>query len=326
MIPLSELSKNPLVTYVLATYNRPDDLTEAMESILDQEYSPIEIVVVSSSTDRTSGMFTDGGRFDRDGIRYLHYSERMGVPKARNIGYENSRGEVIATIDDDAVLADSGATTEIVSQFRTHDDVGVLAFQSRGFQTDEPILWEIPSPPDFQLPPPKQRMSTFCGVGNAIRRSVLETVGLFAEDFVYAFEEQDLSMRIIDAGYDILYVPSVVVYHKQSSKARLPDTETQQRRIENRIKIAIRNLPLRYVVLTTLIWSIYGFVRTAPNPLLMVTVYRRLYERRAELCAERDVISAKTIALLKARSTLLFGWWYGPHPRRFLENPKRLTW
>lgn len=325
---MDETSEPERVSFVIATYNRREDLEDAVESVIEQEYRPIEIVIVSNSTESEAELFEDGGRFADEPVRYLHFPERMGVPKARNVGYEHASGTYVITIDDDAILGDPKVADRVVSTFDQHDDdVAVLAFQSLSYYTGEPRLHEIPSPPDFELPPTTQmRVSAFCGVGNAIRRSVVTELGGFADDFVYGFEEQDLSIRLFNAGYDILYVPSVVVYHKESSKGRLADAETRMHRIENRMRIAIRNLPRRYVVLTILLYSVYALVVTRLHPGPLLQVYRRLFAQRNELLAQRSVISAETIARLKSRSSLLFAWWYGPHPRRFLTNPNRLRW
>lgn len=326
--PLPVVNDAPLVSYVIATYNRLDDLADAIDSVLEQEYEPLEVVVVSSSTDHTRTLFEAGGRYDDERVHYHEYDERMGVPEARNIGYEHATGDVLVTIDDDAMLADPGSTAEIVSLFRAHDDVGVLAFQSKSDETKKPILMEIPDPPGVRQPRPddQYRASSFCGVGNAIRRDVLDEVGPFAADFVYGFEEHDFSLRLLDAGYDILYAPSVVVYHKKTPKGRLPETETRERQIENRIKLTVRNLPWRYVVFTTLVWSVYAVVTDRFRVGSLRRILRALYDQRRDLLAQRHVVEPRTIRELKSRSAMLYCWWFGPDPRRIIANPDRLTW
>ncbi|MFC6825108.1 glycosyltransferase family 2 protein [Halopelagius fulvigenes] len=319
--------RNPLVSFVLATYNRPTDLAEAIESILAQQYEPFEVVVVSSSTDETSELFADGGRFDGKDVYYHEFDERMGVPKARNIGFELASGDIFVTIDDDAVLGDPDATSRLVSLFGEHEDVGVVAFRSRSYETGGPILMEIPDPPDIRMSSNEQyRASSFCGVGNAIRSELLDDVGAYPPDFVYGFEEHDLSLRLLDAGWDILYAPSVEVYHKQTPKARLPSAETRERQIANRIRLAVRNLPWRYVVFTTLVWSVYAVVTAQFRLAPLRRILGSLYDERDALLAERDVIDRRTIELLKSRGTMLYAWWYGPDPRRVLANPDRLLW
>ncbi|WP_224447665.1 glycosyltransferase family 2 protein [Haloprofundus salilacus] len=323
--------KKPLVSYVIVTYNRADDLESAVESVLAQKYRPLELVVVSNSTDVVpeQELFGDGGRFDEQNIHYHHIPERMGVPGARNAGFDYADGDIVITLDDDAIIADAAATDVAVSLFDEHDDVGAIAFQCRNYHTRAVKSNETPNPPRFDLTPLSQyRATNFVGVGNAIRRSVLETVGGYPEDFVYGFEEMDLSLRIHDTGYDILYTPSVVVYHKKSPAARISDTETQERMVENRMKVAIRNLPGRYVVCSFLIWSVYAVWLTGQISSLW-NIYRRLYERRTDLRDHRRVVSSQTIARIKSRNTMLFAWWYGPHPMRIFGpngELERLTW
>lgn len=326
---MSETGEGPLVSYVVATYNRRDDLTDAIESILEQNYDDLEIVVVSSSTDDTPELFADGGQFDDERTTHLHFSERMGVPRARNIGYEHASGEILVTIDDDAVLRNPDATDEMVSLFAYHEDVGALAFQCRNYYTDEVNPHETPDPPDFDTTMAEQyRATNFVGVGNAIRRSALEVTGTYPSSFRYGFEEMDLSFRLHDNGYDILYTPAVVVHHKKSPEGRIPDVETKERLAGNRIKLAIRNLPLRYVVVTTLLWSAYVVVITR-SPSSLLDVFRRLREEKDDLLAARSVVSPDTIRRIKSRKTMLFFWWYGPHPRRIFGpggNFDRLFW
>lgn len=326
---MSVIGESPLVSYVIATYNRRDDLSEAITSILDQNYDNVEIIVVSSSTDDTPKMFEKGGRFDDDDITHLHFSERMGVPRARNIGFEHASGEILVTIDDDAVLEAPEATEKMVSLFREHEDVGVLAFQCRNYYTGEVNPHETPDPPDFDMTMSQRyRATNFVGVGNAIRKSALEVTGMYPSNFQYGFEEMDLSFRVHESGYDILYIPDIVVRHKKSPEGRIPDTETKERLAGNRIKLAIRNLPWRYVVVTTLIWSAYVVLLTRSISSLF-NVFRRMYEEKADLLEARSVVSASTIERIKSRKTMLYFWWYGPHPRRIFGSDgdlDRLFW
>lgn len=324
-----DATDGPLVSFVIATYNRPGDLAEAIQSVLHQSYERIEVVVVSDSTDRTAAMFEGGARFDREEISYHHFDERMGAPRAKNRGLERAAGDVVVQLDDDAILAEPSATERMLQLFSEHEDVGVLAFQSRDYYTGEVKYDETPDPPEFDMTPLETyRATNFVGLGVAFRRAALDEAGLYPDDFVYGFEEMDLSFRVHDTGYDILYTPSVVVYHKKSPEGRISDVETKERLAENRINMALRNLPWRYVFFTTLIYSVYVVLLTRQLSSLG-RMYRRLYEKRLAVVEDRQVVSGETLARIKSRKTMLFGWWYGPHPGRILGSHgdvRRLTW
>lgn len=326
---VSSRNSTPLVSYVLATYGRPDELEEAIDSILDQDYPRLELIVVGQTSERLIRLFEDGQKFDEEWITYHGFPDRKGPAHAKNVGIRLTGGQVIVHIDDDATIADSDATGRVVSLLQSEDDVGVLAFQSRNYDTGEIIPNEIPDPPDFETPPSQQYRTTFyTGVGTAFRREALDAAGLYPENFEYGFEEEDLAIRILDSGYDVLYAPSIVVYHKKSPNARRPTLEMLELQIENRIRIAIRNLPWRYVLFTTIIWSIYGLLKTRQISSLS-RIFHRLFKQKREILGERNVIDDSTIKLLKSRSSQLFFWWYGPDPRRILGkggDPGRLNW
>ncbi|MEK7551112.1 MAG: glycosyltransferase family 2 protein [Patescibacteria group bacterium] len=50
-----------------------------------------------------------------------------------------------------------------------------------------------------------------------VKRDVLETVGLFNENFFLYYEDADLSMRIKDKGFKILYEPKAILWHKNAA-------------------------------------------------------------------------------------------------------------
>ncbi|MDY6945264.1 MAG: glycosyltransferase family A protein [Pseudomonadota bacterium] len=88
---------NPLVSVIIPTYNRAALLREAVESALQQTYSPIEVVVVDDgSTDDTGAVMQEFGE-------RIRYSRRPngGVNAARNVGIKQAKGQFLAFLDSD---------------------------------------------------------------------------------------------------------------------------------------------------------------------------------------------------------------------------------
>ncbi len=88
----------PFVSVIIPTYNRKEFLREAVQSVLEQTFQDLELIVVDDgSTDGTWEMLERefGGR-----IRYI-YQENQGPSAARNRGVEASCGEWIAFLDSD---------------------------------------------------------------------------------------------------------------------------------------------------------------------------------------------------------------------------------
>lgn len=301
----TEQAESPLVSVVVATYNRKDDLVEALESVFAQTYDPVEVVVVSNATDGTSDLFDDGARYDRPGVRYVHDEGRMGVAEARNVGYRHAEGEIYVTIDDDAVFTDTDALATVAEAFAERPELGALAFRSVDYETGETPTAEFPHR-NNDLPFDEPFETTyFIGVGNALRASALDEVGLYP-DFRYSGEELDLSFRLLDGGYRIWYCPDVVVRHKRVQSGRFADTQVLKWTLENRIRVSIRYLPWRYVLGSTLLWTGYALYLAGFDPRPVLGAHASVLTSLTGLLRERSVLGAETVSHLREHDGRLY--------------------
>lgn len=103
----------PLVSVLMPAHNAEQTIAEAVESILQQTYCNVELVVVNDgSTDGTATVLATYG----DRIRVAHQSN-MGLASARNAGCRLARGEFIALMDaDDRCLPNRIAVQIAVAQ------------------------------------------------------------------------------------------------------------------------------------------------------------------------------------------------------------------
>ena len=87
----------PLVSVIIPTYNRKDNLIEAIESVFAQTYPNYEVIVVDDGS-------SDGTKEKLQEIRkklvYIHQNN-SGVSTARNKGILSSKGDYIALLDSD---------------------------------------------------------------------------------------------------------------------------------------------------------------------------------------------------------------------------------
>jgi len=87
------------ISVIIPVYNRPAFVQEAIQSVLDQSWSNIEIIVVNDgSTDDTPLVLESFG----DKIRIIH-QENKGVSAARNTGINHSESKWIAFLDSDDI-------------------------------------------------------------------------------------------------------------------------------------------------------------------------------------------------------------------------------
>lgn len=87
----------PEVSVIIPTYNRASFLKEAIESVLNQEYSDFELIIIDDgSTDSTRKIIEQ-----YEGKLRYYYQPHKGVSPARNAGLRLARGNFIAFLDSD---------------------------------------------------------------------------------------------------------------------------------------------------------------------------------------------------------------------------------
>lgn len=101
---VNQIMFKPTVSIIISTYNRKDSVRKAIESVLNQTYPDIEIIVVDDcSTDGTYEELTVE-YLDHEKVTILTLPENSGGPaKPRNLGILESKGEIIGFLDDDNV-------------------------------------------------------------------------------------------------------------------------------------------------------------------------------------------------------------------------------
>ena len=120
---------NPRVSVVIPTFNRADDLSQALNAIVSQSIVPFEVIVVDDSLDdktkklleAMSGAFSDRGST----LRYVKNPRERGVGISRNVGIETAQGDIVQFTDDDVILQ-PGFFETVLKVYRNHPDaVGV---------------------------------------------------------------------------------------------------------------------------------------------------------------------------------------------------------
>lgn len=113
-----------IVSVVIPTYNRVNVLPRAIDSVLNQTYPYLELIVVDdASTDATTSVVED---YDDPRIEYIRHDENRGGSAARNTGIEAARGEFVSFLDDDDEWRPGKLDTQLRAYDRADPAVGVV--------------------------------------------------------------------------------------------------------------------------------------------------------------------------------------------------------
>lgn len=298
---MKNIYENYLFSVVIITYGRRKELIPCLESVIKQTYKNFEIILIDNNKDKniSNYILEEVLKLNDQRIYYFKAGKNLGVTGGRNYGIKKAKGDVLVFIDDDAFLESISTFKKIYERMTQNDKTGVLSFKIVNYYTKKIEKKTFPHR-NKKLNPDKEFETTyFLGGGCAIKKEVFDKVGLYSEDFFYGMEELDLSFKIINAGYRIFYFPAVIVFHKKSPEGRLKNKEMWQKTLENRIKVAIRNLPWRYVFISSFIWMGKVFLETRGDVRVIFTTLKNLIKNKEKLKRGRIVIGSQTIKRLK---------------------------
>lgn len=208
----------PTVSVVIPAYNAERFLAEAIESVLAQEYEPIEIIVVDDGS-------TDGTAAVAQGYAHAVTCVRQpngGIGAARNRGVEAASGELLAFLDADDLWAPGRLRRQVEALGRDPAPDIVLgiaeAFVTPGYAGT--FVHEVPPPGPGYL-----------AGAMLVRRETFGRVGPFATDLKVG-EFIDWYARATDLGLTTTVIPDVVL------RRRLHDSNTGIRERDSRLDYA----------------------------------------------------------------------------------------
>jgi GT2 family glycosyltransferase len=227
----------PKLSVIIVNWNRADDVTRAVQHLggLNGLCSDI-IVVDNGSTDDSVERLRALGS-----IRLVTASANLGPAGARNLGIEAARNKYLFFLDSDAVLGKL-SIARMVARMDADPKVGIIGCRIINGHTRRLDQWIYP---ESAATHERQEFQTysFSAAGALVRAEALRKSGGFWDDLFIYNEEVDLSIRVIRAGYRILYWPDSKVFHYPATQGRLPSGIYWYYQIRNWIWIFYRYYP-----------------------------------------------------------------------------------
>lgn len=215
----------PKISVIIVSWNRRDDLAVALASLRNQNYPCLEIIVVDNgSTDGTVEMLRAGGY----GPLTLYRADRnLGASVARNIGLRLAAGDLAAFMDSDAELLGENVLQDLTRRLLADSKLGAVGpaiyldadckdpwflggYYIRGLYCDQ-----VRAKKDWLDP---EYLSTCFSIW---RKPLVDKLGGFDPALPYGFEDNDLSWRVLKAGYKLAVDPDVRVRHHLSQASRI---------------------------------------------------------------------------------------------------------
>ena len=220
--------KKGLVSIVLPTRNRKEDLIKLINSIKANTYKNVEIIIedidsTDGSKEAIEELFPD--------VIFMENKLNIGPAKAMNNCIKKSKGEFILRLDNDIIIEKDvienlinvlesdgkiGATsclyfyTEDPDVLRgTEIKINLFTGKTKIFNKDKKYHGEFEG----------KLLDSFAASGCILlaRRSTYEEVGLYDEDYFFAYDDVDWCSRVRKAGYKVTILGSAKIYHRRST-------------------------------------------------------------------------------------------------------------
>jgi glycosyltransferase involved in cell wall biosynthesis len=220
--------KRPLVSIIVPTYNRLDQLKRALKSILQQTYDHYEVIVIDDASDDGTAdwIFSVSKSLFLRPIRLIRLRKRSGAAKARNAGLKVARGELVAFLDADDLWRSDYLEFQVAAlschlrSTMSFCDVWVDRTAIGGVCKKQAYLDSIHCKDLIERLLLDNFISTMSAV--VIRRKQLKIAGFLDEKFLVV-HDRELYIRLLQLGGHISHVPQALVVKRQESDSLTSD-------------------------------------------------------------------------------------------------------
>ncbi|AOF53834.1 glycosyltransferase family 2 protein [Rodentibacter caecimuris] len=269
-----------MISLLIISFGRYQEVLETFQCINKYQGNQVELLFLDNNSERKLETALSSIIESNSSIlfKYFHTGENLGVAEGRNLLIEKAQGDILITLDDDIEIEDiTFLIKKVIDYMENNTLLGALAFNIKNYFTRNALSHEIPhgnKKLDFS-----QNLLTyyFIGAGHAIRKDVYQKAGLYPKDLgLYGGEERDLSFRILEEGYQILYASDIVIYHKVSPNGRMSKTQENFFRYRNQLIVLNRYMPRTYRYSANIIWSLFYLLRMEGNLKSVIKVHYEL--------------------------------------------------
>ncbi len=208
----------PLVTVICVCYNQARFVTEALDSIINQTYSNLELIVIDDGSADGSGKVIKQWMGNHAQATFIMNGKNIGYCKTFNKAYKISKGEFIIDLSADDVLLPN----------RVEEGVGILEKAGENFaiafsdaqyihEAGDPIKLHSEKYPHATIPSGdmyKDLIERYfiCSPTMMFRKAMLDSLGGYDESL--AFEDFDLWIRA-SRNFKFIYSPAVLVKKRE---------------------------------------------------------------------------------------------------------------
>ena len=254
------MTEATIVSAIILNYNGQDYVGEAVQSLLDQDLSGVEVLVVDNGSADGSDAEVER-RFGRR-VRLLRTGRNLGYGAGNNVGLREARGRHLILLNNDAVATPSFARRMVEA---AEGDPGIGMVAARVFDYARRDVLDTAGHllyPDG-LNRGRGRLEEDRGQYDRCRtalfpsgaaalytRRMLDDIGLFDERFFLYGDDAELGLRGRAAGWRCAFAPDAIAYHRYSRSAGAYSSLKAFYVERNRVLVLFRLFPFSLIAIS----------------------------------------------------------------------------
>jgi GT2 family glycosyltransferase len=255
----------PEISVIIVNWNGKHFLEACLNSLCQQTFRDFETILVDNGSADGSVEYVLA---QFPAVNLISLNENRGFAAGNIAGYEHARGNLIVLLNNDTE-ADPLWLQEVHRGSREFPRAGSFASKMLYFDDRKRIencgfgMTAVGMTVDLgrgELDGPRwsevRKVFGACGGAVAYRRSMLEKVGFLDPDFFLIYEDVDLAFRAQLMGYECMFIPSAIVYHRLGA--------TRKKNSAHHVFYSQRNIELTYF-------------KNMPLGLILTSVPQRLF-------------------------------------------------
>lgn len=241
-----------LVSIIIPNKDEKETLEACLKSIQEKStYSNYEILIIENNS-QTKEIFQYYKKLEKDSrIRLLRWKKEFNYSAINNFGARAAKGDYLLFLNNDITVINPGWIEELLGNCQ-REEVGIVG--AKLYYPDDTIqhagcvigMGGIAGHMFVNMKRNRtgylhkasiqQDMSAVTAACMMMKKEVFQKVGGFKEELAVAFNDVDLCLRTVQAGYLVVYNPNVEMYHMESKTRGAEDSTQKVRRFQEEIE------------------------------------------------------------------------------------------
>ena len=246
------VKENPLISILIPNKDQKVSLKQCLDSVFEKStYTNYEIIIIENNSveKETFAYYKELER--RPNVKIVTWKGEFNYSAINNFGEKEAKGEYLLFLNNDVEVIHSRWLEEMLGNCQ-RKEVGIVG--AKLYYPDDTIqhagtiigIGGIAGHAFLNMPRSRtgylhkasiqMNLSAVTAACMMMKKEVFEKLGGFEEKLTVAFNDVDLCLRTVQAGYLIVYNPKVELYHYESKSRGSEDSEEKVRRFQREIE------------------------------------------------------------------------------------------